>query len=106
MTNCIEQPTDAEIREELVSLPGGDQVSSVELRVTKTHYMAMAGSVREGFYARYEEFSEAGRWEATNHELSLDLATRILSEYRDGTETWHSLTMWQRCSIKPLLNKR
>lgn len=100
MTAWIEQPTDDEIRAELLALPGGEQISSVEIRISKTHEMAMAGSVSEGFYVRYEEYSAAGRWEAVDNEIPLDLACRILTEYRDGADTWRKLTSWRRIPFK------
>jgi hypothetical protein len=106
MTNCIEQPSDEEVRKELVSLPGGDQISCIELAISKTHHMALAGSVREGFYARHEEYSAAGRWESSDDDLPLDTACRLLSGYRDGIDTWRNLVKWQRCSIKPALTQQ
>lgn len=106
MTNCIEMPTDDEIQAELSSLPGGDCISSVRLCISKTHYMGLGGSLREGFSAMHEEHSAAGLWETIDEEISLQLATRLLSEYRDETNTWRGLVAWRRCSFKPTLKKR
>lgn len=103
LVNCIEQPSDEEIRSELSALPGGEQVSAVELRLSKTHHMAAAGSTAEGFYIRYEEFSSAGRWESCDDELPLDTACRVVVEYRNGSAGWRDHIAWQRCSMKPEL---
>ena len=60
LLNCLESLTDGEITEQLQLLPGGDQISTIELHISKTHHIAVAGSIAEGFHARYREFSRAG----------------------------------------------
>src|ERR1051325_1313359 len=81
LLNCLESPTDAEILEQLQRLPGGDQISALELHISKTHHIAVGGSVSEGLYARYHEFSRAGEWETARDDLSVELAAKLLAAY-------------------------
>jgi hypothetical protein len=99
LTNRLESPTDTEILEHLKVLPGGDQVSSVELHVSKTHYIAVGGSETEGFYARYHEFSRAGEWESVRDDLSLESAANLVASYRDQIQDWKRLVDWKRRAI-------
>lgn len=96
LINCLESPSDEEIEEQLKLLPGGDQVSSVELHISKTQHIAVGGSPNEGFYARYHEFSRAGEWQTPREDLSLQATVELLRSYRDQTPTWKQLVEWQR----------
>jgi hypothetical protein len=105
LKNCLESPTNQEIEEELRLLPGGDQISTLEINVSKTHWIALGGSVDEGFHARYHEFSRAGEWESVREDLPLDVASRLLCSYRDQNPEWKNLIEWQRRAITPVLEK-
>jgi hypothetical protein len=105
LKNCLESPTDSEIKDELKSLPGGDQISALELKISKTHWIAIGGSVNEGFNARYHEFSRAGEWESIREDLPLELASQLLSNYRDQNTNWKNLIQWQRRPIAPVHSK-
>ena len=105
LKNCLESPTDSEIQDELKSLPGGDQISAVELKISKTHWITVGGSLNEGFHARYHEFSRAGEWESVREDLSFELASQLLSNYRDQNRDWKNLIQWQRRSIARNLSK-
>ena len=96
LVNCLESPTDAEILEELQRLPGGDQISALELYISKTHHIAVGGSLREGFYARYHEFSRAGEWETARDDLPVDVAAKLVAAYRDQDANWKNLVEWSR----------
>jgi hypothetical protein len=106
LVNCLESPINAEITEQLKLLPGGDQVSAVELHISKTHYIALGGSVTEGFYARYHEFSRAGEWETVRDDLSLESAANLVACYRDQTDDWKQLVQWKRRSITDELQQQ
>ncbi len=106
LLNCLESPADGEITEQLKLLPGGDQISTVELHISKTHHIAIGGSVAEGFYARYREFSRAGEWETMCDDLSLDSATNLLISYRDQIRDWKRLVEWKRRAITDKLHQQ
>jgi len=106
LVNCLESPTDDEITEQLKLLPGGDQISTLELHISKTHYIAIGGSVTEGFYARYHEFSRAGESETVRDDLSLESAANLAAAYRDQTEDWKQLVRWERRSIRNELQQQ
>jgi hypothetical protein len=78
VVNCIENPSTEEILEELMSLPGGKQVSCFEILTSKTDYIGAAGSVSENFYLRYQEFSEGGQYESPTGGVPLDAAMKII----------------------------
>jgi DNA-binding transcriptional ArsR family regulator len=96
LLDCLESPTDAEILDQLQRLPGGDQISTVELHISKTHHIAVGGSVSEGFYARYHEFSRAGEWESVRDDLSVELAAKLVAAYRDQASDWKKVVDWKR----------
>ncbi len=105
--NCLESPSDEEIEEQLKVSPGGDQVSSIEVHISKTHHIAVGGSTHEGFYARYREFSRAGEWQTPREDLSLQATVELLKSYRDQTPTWKQLVEWQRRPVgEPLKHQR
>jgi len=106
LINLLESPNDEEIEKQLKLLPGGDQVSSVELHISKTHHIAVGGSTNEGFYARYREFSRAGEWQTPREDLSLQVTVQLLTSYRDQTPTWKQLVEWQRRPIGEELERR
>lgn len=105
LRNCFESPTDAEIIEQLNLLPGGDQISSIELHISKTHHIAVGGSVKEGFHARYHEFSRAGEWESVRDDLSLESAANLVASYLDQIKDWKQLIKWKRRAIAPELRR-
>jgi hypothetical protein len=100
LVNCIENPSDEEILDELTGLPGGDQISCINLRISQTDHMSMAGSVDESFYLCYQEFSEAGKYESPDSNVPLALAMKIIVSYRDGNDYWHTAIKWRRVKIE------
>jgi hypothetical protein len=106
LKNRLECPTNSEIENELRLLPGGKQISSVEIHISKTHYIAVGGSQAEGFDVRYHEFSRAGEWEGVRDDISLGLTTKLLCSYRDQHPEWKNLIEWQRRPISALLEKQ
>lgn len=106
LTNSLESPTDTEIIEQLTLLPGGEQVSAIELHISKTHHIAVAGSEKEGFHALYHEFSSAGEWETIRDDLPTELAAQLLINYRDRTEDWKRLVEWRRLSVTDALEQQ
>ena len=105
LVNCIENPSVEEIMEELMSLPGGKQISFVEILTSKTDYIAAAGSVGENFYLRFQEFSEGGQHESPNGDIPLDEAMKIIVSYCEGTDYWRSALKWRRVKIKAKLER-
>jgi hypothetical protein len=106
LRSCLESPTDSEIVEQLKLLPGGNQISAIELHISKTHYIAVGGSEKEGFHALYHEFSRAGEWETIRDDLPVDLAARLLTAYRDQAEGWKELVEWKRCAMTSVLERQ
>jgi hypothetical protein len=106
LVNCLESPTDGEIAEQLKLLPGGDQISTIELHISKTHHIAIGGSVTEGFYARYREFSRAGEWETVRDDLSLESAANLIASYRDQIQDWKRLAQWKRRAVTDELQQQ
>lgn len=106
LKNRLECPTNSEIENELRLLPGGEQISSLEIHISKTHYIAVGGSQGEGFEVRNHEFSRAGEWESVRDDISLDLTTKLLSSYRDQHPEWRNLIEWQRRPISALVEKQ
>jgi hypothetical protein len=103
LVNCLESPTDEEINEQLRLLPGGDQISSIEVHVSKTHFLAVGGSVTEGFSAKYREFSRTGEWESVREDLPFEVIRTLLRQYRDQKPAWKGLVGWQRRSVTDVL---
>jgi hypothetical protein len=99
LLNCLECPTEVEILEQLRRLPGGDQVSALELHISKTHHIAVGGSIAEGFYARYHEFSRAGEWETVRDDLPVELAAKLVATYQDQVSDWKHLVDWKRRTV-------
>src|SRR5207302_6821858 len=106
LLNCLESLTDGEITEQLQLLPGGDQISTIELHISKTHHIAVAGSIAEGFHARYREFSRAGEWETVRDDVPLESAANLVTSYRDQLHDWKRLVEWKRRPITGELEQR
>jgi hypothetical protein len=99
LVNCLESPTEDEIFEELTSLPGGDQISCIHLRISKTDWLCVGGSTRENFFLRYQEFSKAGKFESPDGEVPTEIAMKILASYYRGDNYWRTAIKWQRVKI-------
>lgn len=95
----LQNPTDAEIRERLLSLPGPEVPSCITIRRGKNFFMAANGSAGCGFRVGHREISEAGDWDCPNHQLSLNDVVAVLSSYSDDNDAWRSLVPWKRCPI-------
>ena len=104
LVNHMENPTNDEIRTELESLPGGDQISCIELRLSKTDYIEAGGSTEEGFYIRFQEYSEGGQYEAKDKEITLDETAKLLQDFQNRNEDWRSAVEWRRIEIKNQLS--
>ena len=105
LVNCIENPSAEEILEELMSLPGGKQISCVEILISNTDHISISGSVSEKFYIRFQEFSEAGQYESPDGDIPLEVAMKIIVSYIEGSDFWRSALNWQRLKIKSKLEK-
>jgi hypothetical protein len=92
----LQNPTNTEIRERLLTLPDAEVPSCVTIRRGKNTFMAANGSVEYGFQIGHREISEAGDWDCPNHNLSLDQTVAVLSSYADDDDAWRSLVAWQR----------
>jgi hypothetical protein len=97
--DLLQNPTDAEIREQLLALPGAEVPSCVTIRRGKNTFMAANGSVEYGFQIGHQEVSEAGVWDCPNHHLSLNEVVAVLSSYADDDDAWCSLVPWERRPI-------
>jgi hypothetical protein len=98
----LQGPTDDEIRQALLSLPGGVPSFAI-LTKSKMHFMQVGGSAHEGFALEYQEFSVDGHWE---HELrpDVDLETvtgALIAFANDDDDTWRALP-WKRVSIEEI----
>ena len=92
----LQNPTDAEIRARLLTLPGPETPACVTIRRAKNTFMAANGSVEHGFQIGHREISEAGDWDCPNHHLSLDEVVAVLSSYANDDDAWRSLVLWDR----------
>lgn len=97
----LQNPSDPEIREQLLSGPGPDEeegeiVWAVFLHHSQNTFIGVAGHSSCGFSIQHQEISIDGQWESPNEALTIDEVMPILSSYVDGTDDWLQLADWKR----------
>jgi len=102
VSSRLQNPSNQEIEKQLLSIPGGRQISCIELHRSKGLFITAAGSVAEGFLVKHREFSEAGDWECPNHQLDIKVTINIIASYADGDDKWRELVDWRRCQPKKI----
>ena len=93
-----EFPTGDVIRETLKSLPGGLPSFAILLRSEMT-YIQAGGSGGEGFVLEYQEGSLDRHYRSADESLDLERATKILTLYLRGDESWHNEVEWKHIDV-------
>ena len=96
LVSRLQNPSDPEIQHQLSSLPGGEQISCVQLFQSKQLHMDAAGSVSEGFYFQHVEYSDVGRWDCADNHITLEKAVQLLSSYANDDDRWREMIDWRR----------
>jgi len=91
---AIMGPTDAEVEEQLSLLPGGDQLSVVELFPRSDEYLSVFGAVDEGFTFRYDDKTTGCTMESAEDGLPLAETLKLVRNVLAAPDEWESLVKW------------
>lgn len=88
-------PTDKMLREQLATLPGGKQLSVIELYPRSAEYFAVNGAANEGFAFHYLDRVTGESSHSKQEDFSLADALNIAVQFCEHPEGWGKLVEWE-----------